>query len=256
MKKLTAPFPYELLASFNQYQHGFLHPLTCGNDRGDAAHREYASTHGGDYGALVATQKGWECPVCHYLQEWSPDVSDMNVRIRPPKVGDPFDLDWMAVNPLTGEWEPSHNGIRQIQKFFCIYDHPVDYPDYFLVRQWDIYEGILEPIPNEHRLANSLPEARELAVSALSGPGGVVRIDRDLIDDPYIVETWTQVEKWQVEKTDPVLICVRQEETWTWPEYLGEKTAGVCSICEAPIFFEKQNAAFKKICSHCSLKNA
>jgi hypothetical protein len=203
MEILNAPFPYELLVQLNQYQHSFLHPLTCGNDRGDAAHREYAETHGGDYGALIATQKGWECPVCHYLQTWSPDVTLLTALRISSFVGEPFDLDWMGIHPITGEWEPSHNGIRQIQKFFCIYDHPADYPDYFVVRQWDIYEGIVEAIPNEHRLANTLEEARQIAFQAASqGPdknGVIINYQAistgAMIDDPYIVETWTSVQR-------------------------------------------------------------
>lgn len=52
---------------------------------------------------------------------------------------------------------------------------------------------------------------------------------------------------------EAVLVCVRQEDTWRWPEHLGEKTAGVCADCAAPIFFEKQNVEFRKICFQCSV---
>jgi len=49
------------------------------------------------------------------------------------------------------------------------------------------------------------------------------------------------------------LICVREEDTWTWPEHLGEKTLGRCGQCNALIYYEKQNAHIKdKVCSRCA----
>jgi len=45
-----------------------VHPLTCGDDRGDQAHREYQAIHGGDLGELVKTENGMECPVCGWKQ--------------------------------------------------------------------------------------------------------------------------------------------------------------------------------------------
>lgn len=49
-----------------------------------------------------------------------------------------------------------------------------------------------------------------------------------------------------------VLLCMRQEHTFVWPPHLGEKTAGKCANCYAPIFYEKQNAPFRKICNVCA----
>lgn len=46
----------------------WLHPLTCGNNRMDDAHRAYQAKHGGDFGQLVATPDGWMCPACDYTQ--------------------------------------------------------------------------------------------------------------------------------------------------------------------------------------------
>lgn len=48
------------------------------------------------------------------------------------------------------------------------------------------------------------------------------------------------------------LICMRQADTWTWPAHLGAQTAGVCVDCEAPVFFEKQNAPYRKVCTVCA----
>lgn len=70
---IKAPFTPEQVTALNQQQrHGEFHPFTCGGDRGDAAHREYAAANGDrDLGLLVATENGWRCPVCGYTQGWA-----------------------------------------------------------------------------------------------------------------------------------------------------------------------------------------
>ena len=53
------------------------------------------------------------------------------------------------------------------------------------------------------------------------------------------------------DKDPPTMVCVLQDETWRWPSHLGEKTEGDCAECGAPIYFEKQNKPFRKICNYC-----
>lgn len=48
------------------------------------------------------------------------------------------------------------------------------------------------------------------------------------------------------------MICMRQEDTWCWPSHLGRRTNGECERCHAPIYFEKQNEVFRKICNRCN----
>lgn len=48
-----------------------------------------------------------------------------------------------------------------------------------------------------------------------------------------------------------VLYCMRQKDTWCWPDYLGKKTEGHCERCKEPIFFERQNWPYRKICQRC-----
>jgi hypothetical protein len=51
---------------------------------------------------------------------------------------------------------------------------------------------------------------------------------------------------------DDALICMCQEDTFCWPDHLGERTAGKCSLCGRPIYYEKQNGYFgRKICNRC-----
>jgi len=68
------PWTQEQVDRLNAYQHsGRFHPFTCGNDRGDEAHRSYAEERGEDWGLLIATPEGWKCPVCDYRQDWAHD---------------------------------------------------------------------------------------------------------------------------------------------------------------------------------------
>lgn len=66
---------------------------------------------------------------------------------------------------------------------WTIYDHPSDYPDFFVVRRWRILPGHLISEKN-CLLADSLIEAREHI------PTGFVRVDRQPEDDSVILETW------------------------------------------------------------------
>lgn len=52
------------------------------------------------------------------------------------------------------------------------------------------------------------------------------------------------------------VFCMRQENTWRWSDHLGAKTEGKCSQCEAPVFFEKQNEPYVKVCHVCMIENA
>ena len=70
--KITTPWTLEQTDSLNKYQvSGQFHPFTCGGNRGDKAHKEYAQNHKQDSGLLIATPEGWKCPVCSYTQNWA-----------------------------------------------------------------------------------------------------------------------------------------------------------------------------------------
>jgi hypothetical protein len=67
------PWNDEEVAALNLFQRDpNRHPFTCGGNRGDAAHVDYAKVHGDfDLGVLVAEKNGWKCPVCDYTQYWA-----------------------------------------------------------------------------------------------------------------------------------------------------------------------------------------
>ena len=65
--------------------------------------------------------------------------------------------------------------------------------------------------------------------------------------------TWWQRLLNRLKIRKDILLCVRQEDTWCWPDHLGARTSGECFQCGAAIFFEKQNELFRKVCNQCVL---
>jgi len=64
----------EQVDALNASQQGYGHPFTCGSgNRSDEAHTAYAEESGEDKGQLIATKRGWVCPVCDYRQFWAHD---------------------------------------------------------------------------------------------------------------------------------------------------------------------------------------
>lgn len=66
---------------------------------------------------------------------------------------------------------------------YVIYDHPLDYPHHFVVRQFHIGSGTVTAGSTD--LADSLENARKLI------PLGLVNVGRHHEDDFAIVETWS-----------------------------------------------------------------
>jgi hypothetical protein len=67
---------------------------------------------------------------------------------------------------------------------YAIYDHPSDFPEHFVVRQWHVNDdGDITPAL-WCDVAKSLDAARALL------PPGLLRLERLANDDPVIVEVW------------------------------------------------------------------
>jgi hypothetical protein len=70
------------------------------------------------------------------------------------------------------------------QAGYVVYDHPYDYPDCFVVREWfSLPSGQLVP-GKRVMLASTLEEARQFI------PGECICFGRTDLDDEKIVETW------------------------------------------------------------------
>lgn len=73
-------------------------------------------------------------------------------------------------------------GARPGLRMFVIYDHPLDHPTKFVVREWMV--GIKATPNGEANLADTLEEARAFV------PPGLVNIGRNPSDEPQIAEVW------------------------------------------------------------------
>lgn len=69
-------------------------------------------------------------------------------------------------------------------KMWVIYDHPKDFPNSFVAREW--LASVPEPQPTGHvMIGQDLEQIRGMLHSV-----GLVCLDRDENDDPVIVESW------------------------------------------------------------------
>lgn len=67
---------------------------------------------------------------------------------------------------------------------WTIYDHPTDYPDGYVVRQWFIIPGEGAAPQESAHYAPTLEAAREYL------PAGLWNLGKQYDDDPAIAETW------------------------------------------------------------------
>lgn len=83
----------EQVDALTAFQYGYGHAFTCGSgNRSDEAHTAYADEHGEDKGQLIATTRGWICPVCDYRQFWAHDFMFDGAM--------PSPLDWFAAQGM------------------------------------------------------------------------------------------------------------------------------------------------------------
>jgi hypothetical protein len=68
---------------------------------------------------------------------------------------------------------------------YVIYDHPKDLPDYWVVRGWNIYDGVVQP-DRAALLFNTAENARTWIQQEC--PGATLIASND--PDPHIYEVW------------------------------------------------------------------
>ena len=68
---------------------------------------------------------------------------------------------------------------------WAVYDHPTDYPDYYVARKWLCGNGNAEPQGTDEVLMD-----KDLDRLRAKLPPGMYCLPRDAKDDPVIVETW------------------------------------------------------------------
>lgn len=74
--------------------------------------------------------------------------------------------------------------MTSILSMWTVYDHPIDYPDYFVARRHEVTAKGSAPTP-EIMLAKGLAELRGALIAR-----GLTVLRRDPDDDARIVEVW------------------------------------------------------------------
>lgn len=69
---------------------------------------------------------------------------------------------------------------------FVIYDHPADAPEHFVVREWNIGQGWIQPASQ----AQGFRELEKARAWLHQEHPGLVMIGRSPGDDPKILEVW------------------------------------------------------------------
>lgn len=67
---------------------------------------------------------------------------------------------------------------------YCIYEHPRDYPNKYVVREILISKGETKYIDPPTAIVDTLNDARTVI------PNGLIPVPRHPTDDPVIIETW------------------------------------------------------------------
>jgi hypothetical protein len=67
---------------------------------------------------------------------------------------------------------------------WVVYDHPADHPDHYIARKFVITNFAVQPTPKYFRAS------RLQVLQASLIRKGLTRLDRDISDDPVILETW------------------------------------------------------------------
>lgn len=80
--------------------------------------------------------------------------------------------------------------LTTIKRHYAIYDHPTDFPEHWIVRGWEIREGLYEPHPDAEPILLKSLAAAHLAVKKLASAARL--IDRE-DPDPNIAEVWAEI---------------------------------------------------------------
>jgi hypothetical protein len=84
-------------------------------------------------------------------------------------------------------WLNESLGRKTVMRCYAIYDHPTDYPNHWVVRGWEVIDGLKEPQPDaEPILCEDVEEARNHVRKLL--PYALLIDTKD--PDPHLFEVW------------------------------------------------------------------
>jgi len=72
-----------------------------------------------------------------------------------------------------------------VMEMWTVYDHPLDYPEFFVARKWIVTRTDDGPVATDEVLSN-----HDLHVLRSFLPDGLFCMPRTEGDDPKIIETW------------------------------------------------------------------
>jgi len=76
---------------------------------------------------------------------------------------------------------------NQVMKQYALYDNPKDYPGKYVIREWHILTGQLQPVPMKEPLL--VTESIEECNTKMAGKG-LIWMNRSPDDDECIVGVW------------------------------------------------------------------
>lgn len=76
--------------------------------------------------------------------------------------------------------------MSDVFRTYTLFDHPADYPEWFVLRSHAVLPGVPEPVPEQPALLfRDIENAR-----AWCAERGLVCMPRHPTDEPHIVEVW------------------------------------------------------------------
>ena len=74
----------------------------------------------------------------------------------------------------------------ELLSLWTIYDHPTDYPGHFVARRFVVGHELDKPFATDEIMAaERIEDLREVFLEM-----GLVKIEREMVDEAQIVETW------------------------------------------------------------------
>ena len=71
---------------------------------------------------------------------------------------------------------------------WTVYDHPRDWPQWFVARRWEIRAGEVAPVRTDDMVFGRTLEIVRMHIDRITP--GLFRLPRQPGDDPVVVETW------------------------------------------------------------------
>ena len=201
-RTIHAPWAPDDIQRLNERQWDIGHdpgapPIVCIN-----AHDGLHNPWGGILGLMVATQDGWVCTDCAYtlteatIHETAAEADTEALRDRTRSIL----TELRALRALGKKGSDvlincMEARLRQLSAFpvnsegttavWTIYDHPWSYPNHFAARKWVMPAGAMRLEPTGDIL---LDEDLDALRNKL--PPGLTRLNRQLGEDPVVIESW------------------------------------------------------------------